>query len=189
MLRPVWNNRFARDLIKEIVIGLPLTAITGETESMFKTVVMGFMTPGSEMSQQWPAACILPVQYGSVNYTDGDQRAVNSFAGTIPVLAYFNFPNPVTGPEQASEAAENFIGLLHRAVYDRNLAGMWLMDYTADDDFDLTRKSGTGISLSIRMGKHDTGQPLKRVDVNYEILPPFYGVLVELDIEYFDSEF
>jgi hypothetical protein len=100
----------------------------------------------------------------------------------LPVFAYFYTYDSV----EAADKMIRFIGMFNEALIQQDYTQSWGKDILSSD---VNAFDGESFGLSLRVNSSDTGQVLKRIDVDYEIQKPFWGVLVEVAAEWTDSRF
>lgn len=164
-----WNIEYAMNAVKNILLKMPYE-IDGSV-AMFNTVVKGFVLPSDSNLSRFPLACVLPPsghvpQYSEIPYVTTRHACI------LPVFAYFKTHDP----EEAVNLMIRFIGSLNEALINS--------DYCANWDTGLKE-----IGLTMKLNSSDTGQVLRRVDIDYEINLPFWGVLAEVSVEWSDSKF
>jgi len=175
----VWNVTHARYALQKILT--EMKSDVGLSTLMFVKVINGFVLPSESHAGVMPLACILPPQGHAPEFTDPPYVIVRHRC-LLPVFAYFNTHDPA----EAADKMIRFIGMFNEALIQQDYAQSWGDDILSTD---ANAFDGESIGLSLRVNSSDTGQVLKRIDVDYEIQPPFWGVLVEVAAEWNNSGF
>jgi len=175
----VWNVTHARYALEKVLTDM--RSDVGETTPMFSNIINGFVLPGESHAGMMPLACILPPQSHTPEFTEPPYAIVRHRC-ILPVFAYFNTHDPAL----AAELMIRFIGMFNEALIKQDYTHSWGDDILSTDT---NAFSGSAIGLSLRVSSSDTGQVLKRIDVDYQIEPPFWGVLVEVAAEWDNSGF
>jgi len=175
----VWNVNHARYALQKILTDMK--SDVGMSTAMFATIINGFVLPSASHTGTFPLACILPPQGHVPEFTDAPYAVIRHRC-ILPVFAYFV-------DQDAASAAEKmirFIGMFNEALIQQDYTNSWGKDILAAD---ANAFDGESIGLSLRVNSSDTGQVLKRINVDVEIEKPFWGVLVEVAAEWTDSRF
>jgi hypothetical protein len=175
----VWNVTHARYALQKVLTDMK--SDVGALDAMFIKIVNGFVLPGESHAGLMPLACILPPQGHAPEFTDVPYAIVRHRC-LLPVFAYFNTYDPA----EAAEKMIRFIGMFNDALIQQDYTQSWGDDILSTD---ANAFNGLAMGLSLRVNSSDTGQVLKRIDVDYEIQPPFWGVLVEVAAEWCNSGF
>ncbi len=148
----------------EILEGLPETP--GGSTGMFKNAQKGFFLPDKSSADNFPFAAIGVPEEGGFR-SRGPGRSVDSIQMVLPLYAYFYIEDP---------AAANYriLSFLQRFVHEiEDMKHAW---------FDGT--------VSVIAGDFKIGDVLREMGYNgyeVELLPPFYGVRLELLVRIDDN--